>query len=49
MEERERQEPGARAVAGHPATEERDTTKGHGRKDSGVEVQTGCGAREEQI
>lgn len=22
-------------MAGHPATEERDTTKGHGRRDSG--------------
>lgn len=45
MEERERQGSGAWAVAGHPATEERATTKGHGRQDSGGEMQTGCGAR----
>lgn len=45
MGERERQGSGAWAVAGHPATEERHTTKGHGRKDSGEEMQTGCGAR----
>lgn len=32
-------------MAGHPAPEERETTKGHGRKDSEVETQPGCGAR----